>query len=167
MGVEVVASGDEGKTIVQAHPHSESAKAFARIVRPLLESDIAEDAPATPKLSQDGSFKIAIPVAHGQLCMHFGHCERFAIFDVDPESKTILGETMLDPPAHEPGVFPRWLHEQRANLIITGGMGARAQSLFAQNNIKVVVGAAAGEPKQVVTDYLEGKLKTGENVCDH
>jgi predicted Fe-Mo cluster-binding NifX family protein len=99
--------------------------------------------------------------------MHFGHCEKFALFDVDPDSKTILGKTMLEPPAHEPGVLPRWLHEQQANVVITGGMGARAQSLFARNSIQVVVGAPAGPPEQIVTDYLEGKLQTGANVCDH
>lgn len=27
--------------------------------------------------------KIAIPMAGGQLCMHFGHCEQFALVDVD------------------------------------------------------------------------------------
>lgn len=29
--------------------------------------------------------KIAIPVAEGKLCMHFGHCEVFALFDVNEE----------------------------------------------------------------------------------
>ena len=27
--------------------------------------------------------KIAIPLAAGRLCMHFGHCEQFALVDVD------------------------------------------------------------------------------------
>ena len=37
------------------------------------------------------AFVIAIPVAGGQLCMHFGHCEQFALLDVDTASKQILG----------------------------------------------------------------------------
>jgi len=126
---------------------------------------VVEKAPES--LAKNGSLKIAIPVAQGMLSMHFGHCEQFALFDVDPGSKTIVGKTVLDPPAHEPGVLPRWLHEQKANVVITGGMGARAQSLFAQNSIQVVVGVQAAKPEQIVTDYLEGRLQTGANVCDH
>jgi Mrp family chromosome partitioning ATPase/predicted Fe-Mo cluster-binding NifX family protein len=167
MGAELVASGEEGKPIVQAHPHAAASKAFGRIVRPLLEADLAETPKPPEAIQKNGAIKIAIPVAQGMLSMHFGHCDQFALFDVDPESKTILSKTMLEPPAHEPGVLPRWLHDQQANVVITGGMGARAQSLFAENSIQVVVGAPAGRPEQIVGDYLEGRLQTGANVCDH
>ena len=43
----------------------------------------------------------------------------------------------------------------------------RAQQLFAQNNIRVVVGAPGEEPEQIVSAYLSGTLETGDNVCDH
>jgi len=29
--------------------------------------------------------RIAIPVSEGQLAQHFGHCEMFALLDVDPD----------------------------------------------------------------------------------
>ena len=111
--------------------------------------------------------KIAIPVADGKLCMHFGHCEQFALLDVDEQAKKITGKQLLTPPAHEPGVLPRWLHEQGANIIIAGGMGSRAQSLFAENGIKVIVGVPGDEPEKVAVAYLEGTLVSGDNVCDH
>ena len=111
--------------------------------------------------------KIAIPIADGRLCMHFGHCEQFAIIEVDDTSKTVTSTTYLTPPAHEPGVLPRWLHEQGANVIIAGGMGQRAQALFAQNEIEVVVGAPAGRPEDVASAYLAGTLEAGQNICDH
>jgi len=38
---------------------------------------------------------IAIPVAGGRLCMHFGHCEQFALLDVDMESKEILNSRQI------------------------------------------------------------------------
>ena len=113
------------------------------------------------------TMKIAIPMADGRLCMHFGHCEQFALVEVDEAGGTITGTSYLTPPAHEPGVLPRWLHEQGANVIIAGGMGQRAQSLFAQNGIKVVVGAPAEKPEDVVSAYLGGTLEVGRNVCDH
>ena len=111
--------------------------------------------------------KIAIPTANGKLCMHFGHCETFVLLDVDTEAKSITATTELDPPPHEPGVLPHWLAEQGADLIIAGGMGQRAQSLFEAQNIKVVVGAQSEAPEALVAAYLAGSLETGTNACDH
>jgi len=31
--------------------------------------------------------KIAIPLANGRLAMHFGHCEQFALFEVDETTR--------------------------------------------------------------------------------
>jgi len=111
--------------------------------------------------------KIAIPVANGTLCPHFGHCEQFVLVDVDDDSRTIIATRSLVPPPHEPGVLPRWLHEQGADVIVAGGMGQRAQSLFAQNGITVVVGAPAAKPEDIVGAYLAGTLTSGTNLCDH
>ena len=111
--------------------------------------------------------KIAIPLADGRLCMHFGHCEQFALVDVDEAAGKPTNTTLVTPPPHEPGLLPRWLHEQGAAVIIAGGMGQRAQSLFTENGIKVVVGAAAETPENLVAAYLAGTLQTGANVCDH
>ena len=38
------------------------------------------------------AFVIAMPVAGGRLCMHFGHCEQFALLDVDTANKEICDE---------------------------------------------------------------------------
>ena len=111
--------------------------------------------------------KIAIPTANGILCPHFGHCEKFALIDVDENQKTILHQTSVTPPPHEPGLLPRWLHEQGATVVIAGGMGQRAQSLFTQNNITVVVGAPSDTPETIVDQYLSGNLISGANMCDH
>ena len=110
---------------------------------------------------------IAIPLAGGQVCMHFGHCEQFALLDVDTASKEILNSRQLTPPVHQPGVLPRWLHDQGVNLVIAGGMGGRAQGIFAEHGIEVVVGAPAEPPESIVRSYLDGKLQPGENICDH
>jgi predicted Fe-Mo cluster-binding NifX family protein len=111
--------------------------------------------------------KIAIPVANQQLCMHFGHCETFAVLTVDSSTKKITGRETLVPPPHEPGVLPAWLGEQKVNVIIAGGMGQRAQQLFTAQNIAVVVGAPSGTPEKLVESYLAGTLQSGANACDH
>jgi len=116
---------------------------------------------------KNNHMRIAIPLAEGKLCMHFGHCERFALIDVDTTSKNIVGREDVVPPPHEPGLLPPWIAERGAKLVIAGGMGQRAVSLFSEQGITVVVGAPADTPERLVAGYLAGTLKTGGNVCDH
>lgn len=111
--------------------------------------------------------KIAIPTVDGLLCQHFGHCEQFAIVEVDPESKEIHQSRMHTPPHHEPGVLPQWLREMGCDVVIAGGMGRRALEHFQRSGITVVIGAAAGSPERTVTAYLEGNLDTQGNLCEH
>ena len=53
------------------------------------------------------------------------------------------------------------------NVIIAGGMGSRAKTLFEENNIRVITGASSEEPEKMVTDYMNDSLVTAENICDH
>lgn len=50
--------------------------------------------------------KIAIPLIADRLSPHFGHCEEFAIIDVDEQNKEVVGMVKLSPPEHQPGVAP-------------------------------------------------------------
>jgi predicted Fe-Mo cluster-binding NifX family protein len=109
--------------------------------------------------------KFAIPLAEGKLTAHFGHCQEFALVEV--EDNQIKNKETRVPPPHEPGVLPKWLHALGTNVIIAGGMGARALDLFAQNNIMVIVGASAMTPEELVKQYLDKTLQTSANVCDH
>jgi predicted Fe-Mo cluster-binding NifX family protein len=79
----------------------------------------------------------------------------------------VAGTVELDPPPHAPGVLPHWLAGHGADMVIAGGLGQRAQNLFEDQNIKVVVGAPAEAPEQVAAAYLAGTLATGSNTCDH
>jgi len=161
---------DDGKPFVYHYCRTETAQAFERLAMPVLALSGKVTTQPTEATTNEGgtrAMKIAIPVAEGKLCMHFGHCEQFALFEVDEKAKKVTGQRMLTPPPHEPGVLPRWLHEQGANVIIAGGMGQRAQALFAKNGIKVVVGAPAEAPETLASQYLAGTLACGENVCDH
>ena len=111
--------------------------------------------------------RIAIPLAEGKLTPHFGHCQTFALINVDPDTRTILNREDVVPPPHEPGVLPRWLAEQGAGLVIAGGMGGRAVSLLDERNIQVLVGAPVDHPENLVNAYLAGNLTLGSNACDH
>ncbi|MBN1365020.1 MAG: NifB/NifX family molybdenum-iron cluster-binding protein [Syntrophaceae bacterium] len=111
--------------------------------------------------------KIAIPLADGKLTMHFGHCSGFALVDVDPQTRKIIKTEKLDAPPHQPGLLPSWLAQRGATMIIAGGMGQRAQQLFAQQGIEVIIGAPSEPPEKLITDYFAGTLEVGENICDH
>ncbi len=175
MDPQIVGGSDEGKPFMYHLRQTESAQAFNRAIQPVLQlqeqskpvAGRISRTPQTIKEKEMKSLKIAIPTAEGRLCPHFGHCEQFALFDVDADKQTILKTTMLVPPPHEPGLLPTWLQEQGADVIIAGGMGSRAQELFLGKGIHVVTGASQEAPAKVVTDYLTGALKTGTNVCDH
>ena len=109
--------------------------------------------------------KFAVPTINGELTQHFGHCDKFAI--VDTLDNKIVSQEFISPPVHQPGVYPRFLAEQGVKAIIAGGMGQRAQDLFAQNNIEVYVGVNAETPKKLVEQYLNNQLQSSKNQCDH
>jgi len=175
MDPQIVGGADEGKPFVYHYRETGSAQAFLRAIQPVLqlqkqskpETGRIARMPQSIKEKEMKTLKIAIPMAAGSLCQHFGHCEQFALYDVDADTKTILKTTMVIPPPHEPGLLPTWLQEQGADIIIAGGMGSRAQELFVGKGICVVTGASSEAPEKVVAEYLSGVLATGANVCDH
>lgn len=166
---QIVEASDSGKPYLYFYSKTETAKAFARAIRPVLEmtKPARNDEPDKLDRKENEKMRIAIPLARGKLSSHFGHCEEFAMIDVDPETKEIASGDRLPAPDHQPGLLPRWLHEHGADVIIAGGMGMRARTAFAKNNIRVVIGAPEEEPEAIAKAFLEGTLQTGANICDH
>ena len=80
---------------------------------------------------------LAIPTSEGRLHGHFGGCTQFALVEADPDQRKILSIRTVAAPPHAPGLFPRWLREQGANVVIVGGIGRRALAIFAQQGIEV------------------------------
>jgi len=111
--------------------------------------------------------RYAIPVSGGMVSTHFGHCEHFALIDVDEEKKKIVRKELVTSPGHQPGLLPEWLAELGVSVVIASGMGSRAQNLFRQNRIQVIIGSLESDPEKAVLNYLNGMLPTGENICDH
>ena len=169
---------DLGAPFVDSTRPNPTVDAMCSAFEPILDLDVQSKAkiPVSPALEKENhisekekkkTMRIAIPITDGKLSAHFGHCEQFALVDVDEQTRQIISTTQLQPPAHEPGVLPKWLGEQKADVIIAGGMGQRARQLFAQNNIQVIVGASAQNTDQLVKAYLDHTLELGNNVCDH
>ncbi len=108
---------------------------------------------------------IAIPLENGVLCAHFGHCQTFAIVNVENNVITEIKE--VTPPEHVPGLYPRWVADNGATDVIAGGMGQMAVNLFNEAGVNVFAGAPADTPTNLVNNFLEGKLTLSANYCDH
>ena len=181
---DMVTAADHGMPYIYQKKDSPASLALQKILEPVLKLAIekisfqpgAADDPSQEnillqarqeKQPVNGTVKIAIPLAQGRLCQHFGHCEHFALFSVNTEDKSILQTEQLTPPPHEPGVLPKWLAQQKADLVIAGGMGSRARQLLEEKGIRIITGASEEEAEKIVRAWLAGELITGENVCDH
>jgi ATP-binding protein involved in chromosome partitioning len=111
--------------------------------------------------------RYAVPVVEGKVAAHFGHCSHFALFDVDEGAVAVVSRQVIESPGHQPGLLPVWLAEEGVSVVIAGGMGSRAQALFSEHRIVVVVGVLGDDPEKAVLDYIKGELARGDNICDH
>jgi len=116
---------------------------------------------------------IAIPSAQpggleAALGAHFGHCELYTLVSV--ENDKVKDVNVVPNVPHEQGgcMAPvQYLSQKGVKKLIAGGMGQRAQQLFAQNNIKVVVGAPEQSAEALASAYFNDTLEAGDNACDH
>ena len=143
------------RTYASAHGMTDTEALESAI---LLQSNI-------DKLKGDKIMKIAIPTENGKLCSHFGHCESFTFADVDMQTKEIKN---IENKIPEEGISCQsasWISEQGANIILAGGMGARPLGIFAQNGVKVIAGCPELPVEDVIKEYMNSTLTTGENSC--
>jgi predicted Fe-Mo cluster-binding NifX family protein len=99
------------------------------------------------------------------VAQHFGHAPFFMLVDVENDEVSAT-QGIANPFAevHQPGQIPGFIHEQKANVILSGGMGGRAIEFFEQYGIKTATGAS-GTVREALENYLGGKLKEAA-PCD-
>ena len=108
--------------------------------------------------------KIAIPSDGENFAQHFGRCPEYTFYTI--EDGEIKNKEIISNPGHEPGYLPRFLKEKGVDCVIASGMGRRAQNLFDENGIDVVIGVQ-GNIDDKINSYLEDELEEGKNVCEH
>jgi len=106
--------------------------------------------------------KIAISTDAGFVSAHFGRCPIFTIAEI--EEGKILKIEEINNPGHQPAFLPNFLAERGAKYIICGGMGRRAQDLFAEKQITPIVGVT-GKVTEAIEKFAQGKLEVGESSC--
>ncbi|MBK1709189.1 NifB/NifX family molybdenum-iron cluster-binding protein [Marichromatium gracile] len=103
----------------------------------------------------------------GEMSMHFGHCSHFVVAQLDDTDRLVGAEVLANPfaDAHQPGQLPTYIQSLGADVVLAGGMGAKAIELFARNGIEVVTGARPGVG-ETLNAYLAGELN-GVSQCAH
>jgi Mrp family chromosome partitioning ATPase/predicted Fe-Mo cluster-binding NifX family protein len=170
---DVVSNGDTGNMSLLDDNEVLITQEFNKIVDKIVKLTETRSEPAPEPKNEISNRKkdstdskvLVVPVSGGKLSAHFGHCEQFAF--VETQNGKIMKTQMRNPPGHEPGVLPRWLYEQGADVAIVGGMGERAQQLLREKGIEVIIGAPMDSPESLANQYLSNTLVTGANVCDH
>jgi Mrp family chromosome partitioning ATPase/predicted Fe-Mo cluster-binding NifX family protein len=170
---DVVSNGDTGNMSLLDDNEVLITQEFNKIVDKIVKLTETRSEPAPEpkneisdrKKDSTDSKVLVVPVSGGKLSAHFGHCEQFAF--VETQNGKIMKTQMRNPPGHEPGVLPRWLYEQGADVAIVGGMGERAQQLLREKGIEVIIGAPMDSPESLANQYLSNTLVSGANICDH
>ena len=90
---------------------------------------------------------------------HFGRCPYFALVDMEGNELQMI--EVIDNPyyaGHQVGEVPKFINEQKADVMLSGGMGGRAIRFFGEFGINVATGAT-GTVHAALRNYLAGDLR--------
>lgn len=93
-----------------------------------------------------------------KVAQHFGHAPYFILVEME-KGEVSAAQGVANPFAerHQPGEIPNFVKDQKADVILSGGMGGRAIQFFDQVGIKAATGAT-GTVRQALENYIGGKL---------
>lgn len=112
--------------------------------------------------------KVAIPTYSGNVDDHFGHCEYFQVFTTN-DNKEIIHEELISSPngcGCKSNIVEK-LSSIGVKVMLAGNIGGGAINKLNENGIAVVRGCS-GNVKNVLNDWLSGKIKdSGESCKEH
>jgi len=106
--------------------------------------------------------KVAVSTDSGNVAEHFGRCPQFTIAEI--ENGKIESKEVIENPGHATGFLPKFFKEQGVEIVIAGGAGSRAQQLFEEYGIKLVVGVS-GSVEEALQKFAAGSLESGKSGC--
>jgi len=109
--------------------------------------------------------KIAVAYENGEIFGHFGHTEKFKIYEV--EGKDIKSTKVIDTNGSGHSELVDFLVKNDVDTLICGGIGGGAKNAINEAGIKLY-GGVEGNADSAVNSLLEGQLNFNPNVhCDH
>lgn len=109
--------------------------------------------------------RIAVTYENGEVFQHFGHTAQFKFYDV--ENGRVISSQVVDTNGSGHGALAGFLTENKADVLICGGIGGGAQAALAEAGIQLL-GGVQGKADEAVNAFLENRLSFNPNVhCDH
>ena len=109
--------------------------------------------------------RIAVTYEEGNIFQHFGHTERFKIYDA--ENGEIISSKVVSTMGSGHGALAGFLMENGVDILICGGIGGGAQNALKEAGIKLF-GGVSGEADKAVEDLLKNNLQFNPDVkCNH
>jgi predicted Fe-Mo cluster-binding NifX family protein len=110
--------------------------------------------------------KIAVPLTNeNQISGHFGQSDYFGVFTIS-ENSEITGMQTVEPlegSGCKSNIASK-LATDGVTVLLAAGMGGGALSKFNRNGISVIRGCA-GNPAELVKEYLSGKVEDKGSSC--
>jgi len=106
--------------------------------------------------------RVAIPVVKGQLSEYFGQCDHYEIFEID--DGTVISEESEIPPKEYVTKLPEWALLKGITDIIVYRIDKRIITLFAPLRINLFVGIPVNTPRNIIEDYINGKLRSDKGI---
>ena len=111
------------------------------------------------------NMRIAVTFADGEVFGHFGHTEKFKIYD--GEENRIVSSEIVDTNGQGHGALADFLKSKSTDALICGGIGGGAMSALVAAAITVYAGVS-GDADKAVESLLSGNLKFSSEVnCNH
>lgn len=109
--------------------------------------------------------RIAVTYENGEVFQHFGHTERFKVYDVEDGKVKITSVVNTNGSGH--GALADILKKGSVDTLICGGIGDGAKRALADVGI-TLYGGVTGSTDKAVEDLLAKKLKYNANItCNH
>ena len=103
--------------------------------------------------------KLALPVVGDRLAESIDDAEHFDVVEVDLVTRTELGAGRTDPGRLSPKELARWLVDSGVDLLIVGHLGSQMHRLLDEHGVRVIAGAPAATPRELVKRYLRDELE--------
>ncbi len=109
--------------------------------------------------------RIAVTYENGNVFQHFGHTERFKVYDIENGKIQVASVVNTNGSGH--GALADILKKGGVNALICGGIGGGAKQALAEAGIDLY-GGVSGDADKAVNDLLAGSLKYNPDImCNH
>lgn len=109
--------------------------------------------------------KIAVTYEDGSIFQHFGHCERFKLYET--ADGKITASEVIDTEGSGHGALAGFLKDHGVDALICGGIGAGARTALSDAKIDLYPGVS-GQADACVEAFLNGTLSYNPDTqCNH